>query len=195
MGSDGSAVGATPARRRMVRSIPAIGWTLCILGAMALAASHGRAQTLPDTAQIVEALKPSPSRSIRNLMARDKPVDPGVARADAPPSIELTIQFDFDSSSVREESRPLLSRLAAALMSTELRSSRFLIEGHTDAVGPPDHNLKLSINRAEEVRRFLVISGVAPSRVTAVGRGATQPANPADPDASENRRVRIVNLE
>jgi outer membrane protein OmpA-like peptidoglycan-associated protein len=173
----------------------AIGWTLCLHSAMALAASPGGAQPPPDTEQIVEALKPSPSRSTRNLVARDRPVGPGVARADAPGSIELTIQFDFDSSSIREESRPLLARLAAALMSPELRSSRFLIEGHTDAVGAPGHNMKLSIGRAEEIMRFLVAYGVTPSRVAAVGRGATQPANPADPEASENRRVRIVNLQ
>jgi outer membrane protein OmpA-like peptidoglycan-associated protein len=175
--------------------MPAIGWMLWLCSALVLTASPGRAQLLPDTEQIVEALKPSPSRSMRNLVARDKPSDPVVTRADAPASIELTIQFDFDSSSVREESRPLLARLAAALVSPALRSSRFLIEGHTDAVGPPDHNLKLSIDRAEAVRRYLVASGVTSSRVTAVGRGATQPANPTDPEASENRRVRIVNLE
>jgi len=162
---------------------------------MLLAAVPSRAQTPPDTRQIIEALKPSPSRSMRNLVAHDKPVAAVPAPAQALASIDLTIEFDFDSSSIREESRPLLSNLAAALQSPELQRSRFLIEGHTDAVGPPEHNMRLSIERAEEVRRFLIAAGVMRLRITTAGRGSSQPANAADPNASENRRVRIVNLQ
>lgn len=162
---------------------------------MLLAASPSGAQTVPETKQIIEALKPSPSRGLRNLVARDKSTDPRVSAPAEPPSIDLTIEFGFASASVRAESRPLLEHLAEALQSPELQRSKFLIEGHTDAVGSAASNLKLSVDRAEEVRRILVVSGVMPSRITTAGRGATQPANAADPNAGENRRVRIVNLQ
>jgi outer membrane protein OmpA-like peptidoglycan-associated protein len=195
MGNDGRAARATPVFRTLARSAMALGGPLCLSGAMLLTAASAQAQQHPDTRQIIEALKPSPSRSLRNLVAREKPADPAVVADQPPASIDLTIEFDFNSSGIRAESRPLLVDLAMALKSPELRRSRFLIEGHTDAVGRPDHNLKLSLDRAEAVRRFLLATGVTSTQVDVAGRGSTQPANPADPDASENRRVRIVNLQ
>lgn len=181
------------------RGLLRVAWTvLCLLGAAVLTNAPVRAQPLPDTQQIIEALTPAslPSRpttrSVRNLVVREKSA---AAPASPPASIDLTIQFDFGSAAVREQSRPLLDRLADALQSPALQRSRFLIEGHTDAIGSADRNLKLSEDRAEEVKRILVVSGVMPSRVTTAGRGATQPTNAADPNASENRRVRIVNVQ
>ncbi|MDH5539154.1 MAG: OmpA family protein [Rhizobacter sp.] len=204
MASDRSAVCAAPVRRRDARSRGALRCSLWLLGAAALMPTAVHAQPLPDTRQIIEALKRSPSpsqtqtqtRGLRNLVVREKSPNPVAAVTTVPPaSIDLTIQFDFGSAATREESRPLLESLADALQSPELQGSRFLIEGHTDAVGSAAHNLKLSIDRADEVRRILVVSGVMPSRITTAGRGSEQPANAADPKAGENRRVRIVNLE
>lgn len=195
MGNDGLAARAAPVFRRLVRSAMALGCPLCLSGAMLLAAVPGQAQHPPDTRQIIDALKPSPSRSLRNLVAREKPADPAVVAVERPASIDLSIEFDFNSSGIRAESRPLLVDLAMALKSPELRQSRFLIEGHTDAVGRPDHNLKLSLDRAEAVRRFLLATGVTSTQVDVAGRGSTEPANQADPNAGENRRVRIVNLQ
>jgi outer membrane protein OmpA-like peptidoglycan-associated protein len=81
------------------------------------------------------------------------------------------------------------------MLSPELKGNRFAIEGHTDAVGPAARNQTLSQERAEEVRLYLVALGVHPSRLKAVGRGASDPANPLNPAAAENRRVRVVTLE
>ena len=96
---------------------------------------------------------------------------------------------------MRPESGPLLGNLVAAMLSPELRSSRFVIEGHTDARGAQALNQRLSQERAEEVRLYLVTLGVSPARLKAVGKGAAEPANPLDPLADENRRVRVVTLE
>ena len=183
---------AQPQRRQFTR------WCLCFLSAVLLAPSPARAQQSPDAQQIIEALLPPASRKTRNIAVRRKapvPAPQKVVQAPAQPGIDLTIRFDFNSSNLRKESRPLLSNLAMALKSPDLRQNRFLIEGHTDAAGPAKHNLKLSLDRANQVRRFLIASGVEPRRVTTAGRGENQPANPADPLSGENRRVRIVNLE
>jgi OmpA-OmpF porin, OOP family len=119
---------------------------------------------------------------------------PAVATA-ARPSISLLIQFDFDSVRVRPESRQALANLAQALQSPALAGSRFAVEGHTDAKGNADYNLKLSQRRAEAVRDYLGSQGVATARLTSAGLGDTELANPDAPFAAENRRVRIVNLD
>ena len=199
MGNDGSSRRALGAARVGTHRCAAVGRPLTLMVAAMLAASLGHAQQVPSTQQIIEALKPSPSRSLRNLVVRDRPAEAGTAGtaaapAAAPAAIDLTIEFDFASSRIRAENRPLLANLVAALQSPQLQHSRFLVEGHTDAVGSAPRNLKLSVERAEEVRRFLVTSGVTSERVTAAGRGATMPANEHDPNADENRRVRIVTL-
>jgi len=121
---------------------------------------------------------------------------PAPMPAPAPaPSLSLPIQFEPNSARVRPESGGLLGDLVAAMISPELRDSRFLIEGHTDARGNPAANRQLSQERAEEVRQYLILLGVHASRLQAVGKGSSAPANPRDPLAAENRRVRVVTLE
>lgn len=173
-------------------------------------------QGMPNTQEMVDALKPR-TRSLRNLVveevAASAPVgasaastvgavapvtatEPAVAEPAAPrPSLSMAIHFDFDSAKLRPEGAAVLDRLAAALQTSELKESRFLIEGHTDAKGGAEYNLRLSQLRADEVQRYLLAQGVARPRLSAVGRGAQEPANPGAPLAAENRRVRIVNVE
>lgn len=197
------------------------------LAAPLWAQTAASAASVPDTPSMIEALKPSANRSMRNLMVRQRPDDaasapsavvpgaptptaaaPAAAAASAPsaaaaattpsgpaPSLSLAIQFDSNSSRVRPESGPVLGNLVAALQSPELKGIRFAIEGHTDAAGQAARNLALSQERADEVRLYLVALGVHPSRLKAVGKGATQPANPLDPLSADNRRVRVVTLQ
>jgi outer membrane protein OmpA-like peptidoglycan-associated protein len=173
----------------------------------------------PNTQQMIEALKPR-TRSLRNLVvgeiAASAPASvpsvsaastvnggrpeatigpAGSERAAPRPSLSMAIRFDFDSARLRPEGAAVLDRLAAALQTSELKESRFLIEGHTDAKGGAEYNLRLSQLRADEVQRYLLAQGVARPRLSAVGRGAQEPANPGAPLAAENRRVRIVNVE
>jgi OmpA-OmpF porin, OOP family len=117
------------------------------------------------------------------------------APAAARPSLSLLIQFDFNSARIKTESQQALSRLAQALKSEDLLASQFSIEGHTDATGRAEYNLKLSRERADAVREILVAQGIASSRLQSTGKGATELANSADPAAAENRRVKIVNLD
>jgi outer membrane protein OmpA-like peptidoglycan-associated protein len=107
----------------------------------------------------------------------------------------LLIQFDFNSARVRPESQQALANLSQALLSAELQGSSFAVEGHTDAKGSADYNLKLSQQRALAVRDYLKTKGVAESRLQAAGKGSSELANSEQPFAAENRRVRIVNLD
>lgn len=72
----------------------------------------------------------------------------------------------------------------------------FLVGGHTDAKGDNDYNQKLSERRAASVKRFLKQKfDISDDTLVAVGYGEEQLKNASDPEASENRRVQIVNLE
>ena len=185
-------------------------------GAAPGAAPGATPSSSPNTQQMIEALKPR-TRGLRNLVvgevATSAPAsaaassaasagtsvsapDPVAASPAAPPpSLSMAIRFDFDSARLRPEGAAVLDRLAAALQTSDLKDSRFLIEGHTDAKGDAAYNLQLSQQRADEVRRYLQAHGVGEPRLSAVGRGAQEPVNRAQPLAAENRRVRIVNLE
>jgi len=118
------------------------------------------------------------------------PSSPGPARPSA--GLSLAIGFEPNSAQLRAESGATLGALVAAMLSSELRGQRFVIEGHTDAVGNPAQNLRLSRDRAEQVRLYLVTLGVDGDRLKAVGKGSSELANPRDPRSAENRRVRVL---
>lgn len=110
----------------------------------------------------------------------------------AAPGLSLAIAFEPNSAQIRPDSGGTLGALVAAMLSADLRQQRFVIEGHTDASGTPAQNMRLSRERAEQVRLYLVTLGVDGARLRAVGKGATEPVNARDPRSPENRRVRVV---
>jgi OmpA-OmpF porin, OOP family len=112
------------------------------------------------------------------------------------PAVSLpSITFEFNSADLRPESLGTLQNLGNALNRELKDQKKFLIEGHTDSVGTPQYNMELSQRRAEAVKDYLVQKlGVAPERLQAVGRGATEPVDPQHPNGAENRRVVIINL-
>ena len=108
-----------------------------------------------------------------------------------------TIFFDQDSTVIGSQYGPFLQRLADVLAQNPRASA--ILEGHTDSTGPESYNQELSSRRAIEVRNALVDElHVSISRLTAVGAGATAPAQPNSSAAGRayNRRVevRLVHL-
>ena len=133
--------------------------------------------------ELVDKLAPpkNVTRSLRNL-------------APEPRKIDLMIQFDFNSARLQEVSKPLLASLAEAMGSERIKTLRFKVEGHTDAVGKASYNQQLSEKRAQSVLEFLSNKGVERDRLAAEGKGASELLLPDKPDAMENRRVRITTL-
>ena len=187
----------------MKKSLSAI----TFIASAVLANSLAFAQTTPSAQQMIEQLKVQPvpeaprrTRSLRNLSveAVDQAADTTPSAPVAPavkPSLSLQIQFEFNSAQISPLSQQALLNLSTALKAAELSTSKFEVEGHTDAKGNDAYNLKLSQQRAEAVQQFLVHQGVAINRLMASGKGSTHLANAGNPLAAENRRVRIVNLE
>jgi outer membrane protein OmpA-like peptidoglycan-associated protein len=107
----------------------------------------------------------------------------------------IAVQFDFNSARIRPDSFRAIGLMADALYHPYLQRYRFLIVGHTDAKGNREYNLKLSQQRADAIREALLNPfGIAPARIEAVGLGEEQLLNRSNPEASENRRVQLINV-
>jgi outer membrane protein OmpA-like peptidoglycan-associated protein len=119
---------------------------------------------------------------------------PATAETHSPSMDFRTIQFAFASTQLTPESSATLRNLGDALNHQLSDQKSFLIEGHTDRKGTRAYNDELSKGRAEAVKDYLVReTGVSPDRLQTVGKGFSEPANPKNPYAAENRRVAVVN--
>ena len=120
----------------------------------------------------------------------ERPPNPNAGRA------SLLITFPTNSADLTADTQVMLDTLARALESDKLAGFGFKVEGHADARGEADKNLKLSQLRAESVADYLVSKhGILPERLTAVGKGSSELLNKAQIDAPENRRVTIVTVK
>ncbi|REH37863.1 OOP family OmpA-OmpF porin [Paraperlucidibaca baekdonensis] len=99
------------------------------------------------------------------------------------------ITFDFDSARLTTNAQRLMENAVAFLRSDS--SARVTIAGHTDNRGSDSYNLKLSRDRANEVRDYLIGYGIEANRLQAVGYGETRPVASNDNEAGRevNRRV------
>jgi outer membrane protein OmpA-like peptidoglycan-associated protein len=133
---------------------------------------------------LAKALTPAPpaTRSLRNLTVA--PVR----------TIDLVIQFEFNSARIQSVSDQQLLRLATAMNLEQLQTPRFQVEGHTDAKGSAQYNQALSEKRAQAVAQFLTKNGIASERLLAVGKGFSDLLNKEDPHSADNRRVRIMTI-
>ena len=117
-------------------------------------------------------------------------------QASGPPPKACTIEvygvnFDFNKSVLRPDSTPMLRQILLLFSKTPAYSAE--ISGHTDNVGTPGYNLKLSDARAAAVRAWLLQQGVAATRLTSRGYGDTRPLvpNTTDENRFKNRRVEL----
>ncbi len=105
--------------------------------------------------------------------------------------IVLRVLFAFNSYAIREEDRPTLDNLAAALADPRLAQFTFEINGHTDVVGRLGYNIALSELRAAAVVDYLAAHGVDHARLRKQGFGPLQLLDPANPRSDVNRRVEV----
>lgn len=101
------------------------------------------------------------------------------------------LEFDFGKSTIRAKSYPSLNRVANLLIN---KNFSLKLAGHTDNVGSDAANLKLSKDRAESIKSYLVSQGVNASRVEATGYGESQPiaSNKTAKGRQANRRVEFT---
>lgn len=117
------------------------------------------------------------------------------ARPAKPPSAQMLITFATNSTTLTNSARAALDKVAHALQSDKLVAYKFRVEGHADPRGDADANMTLSEQRAQAVVDYLTQQdGIAAERLSAIGKGSSDPLNTRNPAAPENRRVTIVTV-
>lgn len=155
-------------------------WVLCFMvGALFLALFHKS-----------PGMEMSP-KDISDMKVMMLVMDP---KANETLSVFGDTHFDFDQSSLTPEAKALLDSDVRILR--DKPTMRVRMAGYTSASGTEETNQKLSEERANRVRNYLIEKGIAPSRIAVIGYGRTKPAlfeeNPAlvnSKEAKANMRV------
>jgi outer membrane protein OmpA-like peptidoglycan-associated protein len=109
--------------------------------------------------------------------------------------IHQQIFFEFNRAVIRPQSFPILDTVAQVLR--DFPDIAIEVQGHTDSRGNDAFNLRLSQQRADAVRQYLINQGIASSRLTARGYGETMPieSNATTEGRAMNRRVEFVRTD
>ncbi len=102
------------------------------------------------------------------------------------------VLFDFNKYTLKPGAREKLAKVSGILLSYP--NLKLQVEGYTDSIGSDAYNQKLSEERADSVRGYLVAQSVPDSNVTAAGFGKSDPVadNSTDSGRAQNRRVELV---
>jgi outer membrane protein OmpA-like peptidoglycan-associated protein len=173
-------------RRRFALVVP----LLVVMGSDAFAQGSAKPPLPPATpGDIVDRLTPPPAGGAPRSLTR------GRVTIEAPPTIDMRIQFEIDSAKLDSTGIAMVEQLGTALADPRLANYRFEIAGHSDTTGDGEYNLRLSTQRANAVRDYLIAKHrIAPQRLSAMGYGSSKPLNAGNPMDPANRRVQITNL-
>jgi outer membrane protein OmpA-like peptidoglycan-associated protein len=109
------------------------------------------------------------------------------------PSVSL---FERNSAELTEQGKASLDKNIATAKEILQRATFIEIIGHTDSKGDDEDNMKLSKQRAQSVRDYLVSQGVNRRKMVTTGKGETMPiaSNDTKEGRAANRRVQILVL-
>lgn len=101
------------------------------------------------------------------------------------------ILFEFNSAVLKTASFATLDKAVAEMKKDT--SVKFVLNGHSSAEGSPEHNMSLSVDRANSVKSYLVNAGFSADNFSVKGFGESQPAssNTTEEGKALNRRVEI----
>ncbi|HEY1722562.1 MAG TPA: OmpA family protein [Magnetospirillaceae bacterium] len=139
--------------------------------------------------------EPKPMPAMAAAAAAPPPPEPPKAPEPVPAVVApsaFNVFFDFDKSTITADTRKVIEQ-AAQLAKTK-GAARIDLTGHTDTVGTDAYNMKLSVRRAEAVKKVLVQLGIPADEIDVVGKGKTDLLVPTADGVREpkNRRVEIV---
>ena len=104
----------------------------------------------------------------------------------------LGVNFEYNKAALTDEGRDILDE--AAMVIDKHPNIRVEIVGHTDSRGSESYNQRLSERRAQSVVDYLTGKGISSSRLSASGRGESEPIanNESDKGRALNRRVELT---
>jgi outer membrane protein OmpA-like peptidoglycan-associated protein len=102
------------------------------------------------------------------------------------------VLFDTGKYTLKPNTQISLAKVSGILQAYP--GLKLQVEGYTDSVGGDDYNQKLSENRADAVRNFLITQGVPQDNITSTGYGKAKPVadNSTAAGRAQNRRVQLV---
>ena len=102
------------------------------------------------------------------------------------------VQFEVGSANLTAEAQNILKDVVSAMKASPRVNVE--IHGHTDNTGSLELNNRLSLQRADSVKKFLVENGIAESRLATKGYGPSRPIadNNTEEGRQENRRIEFV---
>jgi outer membrane protein OmpA-like peptidoglycan-associated protein len=119
----------------------------------------------------------------------------GVSRSMVEGGVQVTVVEAF-SASGGVDIQPMMEATFNKLAETAKTFNDYalVVEAHTDSKGNKSKNLQLSESRAKSVAAFLAAQGVAPDRMTALGKGSGEPVadNKTKDGRAKNRRIEIL---
>ena len=156
--------------------------------AAAFAAGCATQEPPPPAPTPQPAAAPAPAPAPKPAPAPEAPKPKPVAEK---VTFAADVLFDFDKSDVKPEARTKLDDLAAKLGGVSLEV--VIAIGHADAIGPDAYNQKLSLRRAESVKKHLVSKKIEQNRIYTEGKGEKQPvaSNKTKEGRAKNRRVEV----
>lgn len=107
-------------------------------------------------------------------------------------TVELqNVTFEFNSADLTESGKAVLAPAVSFLLNQPTVSAD--VAGHTDSRGADAYNKKLSLQRADSVRAYLISRGVSPGQLASVGFGESRPVDSNETEAgrARNRRVEL----
>ena len=145
---------------------------------------------------------PKPAAAAAAPAPAPKPAAPAPAKPAAKPApapqpttekvtLAADALFDFDKAIIKNDAKAKLDDLVGKLTAINLEG--IIAIGHTDSVGTPAYNQKLSVKRADAVKAYMVSKGIEPNRIYTEGKGEKQPIadNKTKEGRAKNRRVEI----
>jgi len=150
-------------------------------------------QTQNGLAQETDARKAAEARAARAMESLNKIAQVKEEARGMVITLSGQVLFVTGKSELLPAAQDQLDQVAKALKD-QGDVKPMVVEGYTDSVGSDTSNLKLSKDRAEAVRSYLVSKGVPSDKITSVGKGKANPVASNDtPDGrANNRRVEIV---
>jgi outer membrane protein OmpA-like peptidoglycan-associated protein len=131
----------------------------------------------------------------RLVIARDADVSrkfDEILRALPAAPVRFTVNFQFDSDALTDESRRLVPKILATVK--ERAARQVIVVGHADSMGSAAENVALGLKRAVAVRTLLLAAGLNKSIVDVTSLGESDPLvrTPNGRSEPRNRRVEIV---